>query len=55
MQKNQSAPKVSKPNRPMDKKPASEVICYRLKCAESGNGLSHYIMYGDLPQETVNE
>ncbi len=33
----------------------AEVICYRLRCAESGNGLSHYIMYGDLPQEVVNE
>ena len=27
------------------------VISYRLKCSESGNGLSHYIMYGDLPEE----
>ncbi len=36
-------------------KEASQVICYRFKCAESGNGLSHYIMYGDLPQETADE
>ncbi|MFQ5645599.1 MAG: hypothetical protein ACE5GM_01600 [bacterium] len=28
-----------------------EVISYRLKCSESGNGLSHYIMYGDVPEE----
>ena len=27
------------------------VISYRMKCGESGNGLSHYIMYGDLPEE----
>jgi hypothetical protein len=28
-----------------------EVISYRMKCTESGNGLSHYIMYGDVPEE----
>lgn len=28
------------------------VISYRMKCSESGNGLSHYIMYGDVPEET---
>ncbi len=37
------------------KEEASEVICYRFKCAESGNGLSHYIMYGDIPPEITNE
>lgn len=28
-----------------------EIISYRMKCSESGNGLSHYIMYGDVPEE----
>lgn len=28
-----------------------DVISYRMKCSESGNGLSHYIMYGDVPEE----
>ncbi len=29
----------------------NSVISYRMKCSESGNGLSHYIMYGDVPEE----
>ena len=29
----------------------SEAISYRLKCAKSANGLSHFVMYGDLPKE----
>ena len=26
-------------------------ISYRLKCAKSANGLSHFVMYGDLPKK----
>jgi len=26
----------------------SETISYRLKCAKTANGLSHYVMYGDV-------
>lgn len=26
-------------------------IAYRLKCARTGNGLSHFVMYGDAPKE----
>jgi len=29
----------------------SEVISYRLKCARTANGLSHFVMYGDVPRE----
>ncbi len=25
-------------------------IAYRLKCANTGNGLSHFVMYGDAPK-----
>jgi hypothetical protein len=32
-----------------DKKPNS--ISYRLKCTKTANGLSHYLMYGDLPED----
>lgn len=53
MQKNQSKKRI--PATATSKEEASKVICYRFKCAESGNGLSHYIMYGDLPQEAANE
>ncbi len=30
-------------------KPGS--ISYRLKCAKTANGLSHFAMYGDVPKE----
>jgi len=26
-------------------------IAYRLKCAKTGNGLSHFVMYGDAPKD----
>lgn len=29
----------------------STVISYRLKCAKTANGLSHFVMYGDAPKE----
>ncbi len=30
-----------------------EVILYRLRCAQTGNGLSHYYMYGDIPEDAA--
>jgi hypothetical protein len=38
----------------VDKKKAkgvSEAISYRLKCARTANGLSHFVMYGDVQKE----
>lgn len=35
------------------KKPAqakTETLAYRLKCAKTANGLSHFVMYGDAPK-----
>ncbi len=29
----------------------SDTISYRLKCAKTANGLSHFVMYGDAPKE----
>lgn len=26
-------------------------IAYRLKCAKTANGLSHFVMYGDVDQK----
>lgn len=26
-------------------------IAYRLKCAKTANGLSHFVMYGDVPRK----
>jgi len=28
-----------------------DAISYRLKCAKTANGLSHFLMYGDVPKE----
>ncbi|MCL4534366.1 MAG: hypothetical protein M1370_04305 [Bacteroidetes bacterium] len=31
-----------------------ELILYRLRCARTANGLSHYYMYGDVaPEDTL--
>lgn len=29
------------------------VRSYRLKCAKTANGLSHFVMYGDAPKEKM--
>lgn len=29
----------------------SKGIAYRLKCERTANGLSHFVMYGDVPKE----
>ena len=28
-----------------------EVVSYRLKCAKTANGLSHFVMYGDVDKK----
>ncbi|MCL5961149.1 MAG: hypothetical protein M1358_17895 [Chloroflexi bacterium] len=34
--------------------PRRELIVYRLRCAQTANGLSHYYMYGDVdPEDTL--
>ncbi|MDP2660968.1 MAG: hypothetical protein Q8R28_09590 [Dehalococcoidia bacterium] len=34
--------------------PAQELLLFRLTCARTANGLSHYYMYGDVaPEETL--
>lgn len=34
-----------------NEKTESSTISFRMSCSETGNGLSHYIMYGDMPEE----
>ena len=29
----------------------SAAVSYRLKCVKTANGLSHFVMYGDVPKE----
>ena len=37
-------------NRP-EVKEKTETIAYRLKCAKTANGLSHFVMYGDVSKK----
>lgn len=43
--------KEKKNQKSAEKKEKHNILSYRMKCTESGNGLSHYIMYGDVPEE----
>jgi modified peptide precursor CbpA len=38
-----------------EKREEFSTIAYRLKCSSTGNGLSHYVMYGDMPEESAHE
>lgn len=29
----------------------NDTLCYRLKCAKTANGLSHFVMYGDVEKD----
>jgi hypothetical protein len=29
----------------------TDTVSYRLKCAKTANGLSHFVMYGDVPKK----
>lgn len=40
---------VSKSNRNIQSPAGS--IAYRLKCAKTANGLSHFVMYGDVRKD----
>ncbi len=31
----------------------SNVISYHLKCAKTANGLTHFVMYGDVPKKEM--
>lgn len=43
--------KCQKRNAKRNSKTNSNAISYRLKCAKTANGLSHFVMYGDVPKE----
>lgn len=40
--------KCQRRNTKNNSKDSSKVISYRLKCAKTANGLSHFVMYGDV-------
>jgi hypothetical protein len=31
----------------------SGAVSYRLKCAKTANGLTHFVMYGDVPKKEM--
>ena len=33
------------------KKNVAKAVSYRLKCPKTANGLSHFVMYGDIKEE----
>jgi hypothetical protein len=42
--------RCQKRNAKKNAKANSSSISYRLKCAKTANGLSHFVMYGDVPK-----
>lgn len=38
-------------NKNSEKQQNDDVISYRLKCPRTANGLSHFVMYGDIKEE----
>jgi len=46
--------KVEKRKEEGEEKEANQTISYRMKCPRTANGLSHFVMYGDIKeQETL--
>ncbi|MDP1853923.1 MAG: hypothetical protein Q8L26_06975 [Candidatus Omnitrophota bacterium] len=45
------AKKVEKNKKQNNQKNNDGTIAYRLKCAKTSNGLSHFVMYGDAPKD----
>ena len=43
--------KVKAEKQARDAKMPAGTIAYRLKCAKTANGLSHFVMYGDVQKE----
>ena len=43
--------KVRKRQKRNTQKSNDGTVAYRLKCARTGNGLSHFVMYGDAPKD----
>ncbi len=45
------AKKEQKKNSKNEGKANSDTVSYRLKCAKTANGLSHFVMYGDVSKK----
>ena len=50
----QNGAMIQKEDHSVFEQPGKDLITYRLRCAQTANGLSHYYMYGDIdPNETL--
>lgn len=45
------AKRATKRSEKPEAKEKTDTIAYRLKCAKTANGLSHFVMYGDVPKK----
>lgn len=43
--------KIKKAKQAKETKVQHETVAYRLKCAKTANGLSHFVMYGDVKKD----
>lgn len=43
--------KIKKAEQAKEAKEQAGTIAYRLKCAKTANGLSHFVMYGDVKKD----
>lgn len=43
--------KEQKRTEKIELKEKTDTIAYRLKCAKTANGLSHFVMYGDVSKK----
>ncbi|MBI4848315.1 MAG: hypothetical protein HY808_07045 [Nitrospirae bacterium] len=40
-------------NKKAEKKAKTSAISYHMKCAKTANGLTHFVMYGDVPKKRM--
>ncbi|MBI1811352.1 MAG: hypothetical protein AAB175_03315 [Nitrospirota bacterium] len=44
---------MNSPKNRAKKKAKASVISYHLKCTKTANGLTHFVMYGDVPNKKM--
>lgn len=47
------ATKDKKKNRYTKPENKSHAMAYHMKCAQTANGLTHFVMYGDVPKKQM--
>jgi len=44
---------LNSPKKGAKRKAKANVISYHLKCTKTANGLTHFVMYGDVPKKKM--